>query len=435
MWRTQVRQADPNVGRDQGTPRTMAWSNTRDAGDLLGVTARLHPQLRGCIEALGVGDGKPRWVTDALVIRASSADPQPLWGELMQGPEIRLRLALVAWAKGLDLATISVKESDWGRLLAVEHARKQSFNKFGQRVRDAQYDLKRNLPWVREKAAKTSPANPDPRSSLREELYGPEMSDPFEKKYRHLAKVPQNEDWYRRLGWTVMPPKSPHTTVAPGLLSQGWHLVAPSHVLGWMVALSVLPNPKELASKLGERHLGLKAGFRSANRAAYFSKLSQRNPDLATLTLQRNILWALAELEVVPPTITDAGVPIQSLMVGNHNGRDCCVLISGDYLRLWYRTADRWDREPAAITPLHPEHFRMATLGDDAVTFRALPAKEFRVQLTVRDLQLHTFSNEPWKFPACSWTRRTRLNPRFVIPTEFLDKHGERRLRTAPSPR
>ena len=344
----------------------------------------------------------------------------------MSGPDLRLRLALIAWAQGLDLATVSDKASDWERLLVVEHVRKRAFRKSGDR--DDGYDLGRGLRAVREKAAASSPPHPDPKSDIREELFGPsEMSDLFEEKYRYLREAPLDEDWFGvRRGWSVKPPKMPHTEIEPGLLKQGWHLVAPAPVLGWMVARPLLGDTKGMARTLGERHLGLRSGFRAADRAGYLLKLSRQSPDLATLTLQRSILWALVELGVVPPTITDAGVPIQTLMVGSHDGNECCVLISGDHLRVWYRTAGRWQREPTALAPLRSEHFSMATLGDDAVTLRGSPTIGFRSPLTVRDLRLHTFSEYPWKFPANAWAGRTRLSQRYVNPTDFLDEHGER---------
>jgi hypothetical protein len=100
---------------------------------------------------------------------------------------------------------------------------------------------------------------------------------------------------------------APRTSLTPGLLSQGWHLVAPVQVLGWMVAHDVLDDTRGTARDLGVNHLGLRAGFRSANRARYFAKLCRQHRDLATLTLQRNIIWALADLGVIPEAATDAG--------------------------------------------------------------------------------------------------------------------------------
>jgi hypothetical protein len=192
-----------------------------------------------------------------------------------------------------------------------------------------------------------------------------------------------------------------------------------------MIALPLLHSPKGRAKLLGERHLGLKAGFQAADRARYFLKLGRQSPDLATLTLQRSILWALADLQVVPPTITDEGVPIQALMVGMKDADECCVLISGDHLRLWYRTSGGWDREPAVITSLHSadHRFSMAILGDDAVRLDGVSAAGLRAPLTLRNLSLHTFPTTPWNFPSTAWQRRTGLDARFVIPTRFLAHH------------
>lgn len=434
-WRTRYRGAFPDVGRSQGTARTKAWANSRDAGKLLGVTSRLHPQMRGCIEALGVGDGNPRWVPDALVIRASGDDPRPFWGELMRGPELRLRLALTGWAQGLELARLNDDLDVWEGFLGVEHVRKRAVRKEG--LRDDRYDLSRGLRALREMAAAASPADIDPRGTLREELYAPRVTSRLEKKYTHIPEVPLDDEWFARLGWSVRPPSEPHSSIEPGLLDQGWHLVTPPLVLGWMVALPLLASPKGRTQRLGERHLGLKAGFQAAHRASYFLKLSRQNPDLAALTLQRSILWALAELGVVPPTITDAGVPIQTLLVGTHGEDECCVLVSGDHLRLWYRTADGWDREPAVLASLHStEHrFSMATLGHDAVMLDGFRAEGLRAPLTLTDLSLHTFPTEPWKFPVTAWERRTGLDGRFVIPSRFLDADGDRwpAARSGPS--
>lgn len=344
----------------------------------------------------------------------------------MRGPELRLRLALMGWAQGLDLATLSDGLHAWEAVLGVEHVRKHAVRKKG--ARDDQYDLPRALTALREKAVAASPVNMNPRGTLREELYGPHAPSGLEKKYERYPEAPLDGKWFTRLGGSARPPTAPHTSVEQGLLSQGWHLVAPPLVLGWMVALPLLHSPKGRAKLLGERHLGLKAGFQAADRARYFLKLGRHSPDLATLTLQSNILWALAELQVVPPTITDEGIPIQTLLVGLNDGDECCVLISGDHLRLWYRTSDGWDREPAVITSLHSaEHsFSMATLGHDAVTLDGFRAAGLRAPLTLRDLSLHTFSAAPWKFPATAWGHRTGLDARFVIPTRFLDANGDR---------
>ena len=432
VWRTRYREAVPAVGRSQGTAQTKAWANSRNAGELLGLTSRLHPQMRGCIEALGVGDGKPRWVPDSMVIRASSDDPRPLWGELMSGPELRVRLALMGWAQGLNLATLGDGLDGWEGALGVEHARKRAFRKQG--ARDDRYDLRRALTAVRDRAAAASPVNRNPRETLRVEVYGLEARSELDEKYERYPVEPLDDKLFDRSGWSVRPPTAPHTSIERGLLGQGWHLVAPPLALGWMIALPLLPSPKGRAKLMGERHLGLKAGFQAADRARYLLKLGQQSPDLATLTLQRSILWALAELEVVPPTITDVGVPIQTLLVGTKDGDECCVLISGDHMRLWYRTPDGWDREPADITSLHSadHRFSMATLGHDAVTLEGFRATGLRTPLTLRDLSLHTFSSAPWKFPATAWERRTGLDARFVIPTRFLDANGDR-LPTARS--
>lgn len=434
MWRARYREAVPSVGRSQGTAQTKAWANSRGAGELLGATSRLHPQMRGCIESLGVGDAKPRWVPDASVIRASSDDPRPLWGELMSGPELRLRLALMGWARGLDLGTLSDDLDAWEAALGVEQVRKRAVRQQGPR--DDRYDLPRALRALRERATAASPVNTDPRETLRDELYGPHEPSWLEAKYERYPQVPPDGRWFERLGWTVRPPTTPHTSVEPGLLSQGWHLVTPPLVLGWMIALPLLHSPKGRARPVGERHLGLKVGFQAADRARYFLKLGRQSPDLATLTLQRSILWALAELQVVPPTITDEGVPIQALMVGMKGADECCVLISGDHLRLWYRTSGGWDREPAEITSLHSADrpFSMAILGDDAVRLDGVSTAGLRAPLTLRNLSLHTFPTTPWTFPSTAWQRRTGLDARFVIPTRFLDANGDRYPTTNPAP-
>jgi hypothetical protein len=260
LWRSRFRDEFPEIGRREGTADTKAWANSREAGELLGLTSRLHPQMRGCIEALGVGDGHPRWVPDSMVIRASSDDPRPLWGELMGGPALRLRLALMGWAQDLDVASLSDDLDAWEGLLAVEHVRRRAVRKEGPR--DDSY-LKRGLKELRKAAADATAAHPDPRERMREELFEPREMSALAKKYQHLPEVPLDDRWYSLLGWTVRPPSVPHTSVADGLLSQGWHLVTPPLVLGWMVALPLLGSPKGRTKVLGERHLGLRTGFQS----------------------------------------------------------------------------------------------------------------------------------------------------------------------------
>lgn len=423
-WRVRYRADFPEVGRRQGTTETQAWANSRDAGQLLGATARLHPQMRACIEALGVGDANPRWVPDSSVIRASAGEPQPLWGDLMGGPDLRLRLALMGWALGQDLSSLDNALPVWEAALGVEQVRKRALRKSGPR--DDQYDLPRALSAVQKKAAAAEGVDPNPQRVLSEELYGPSMPSRLELKYGNLKKVPLDDKDYARLGWSVRPPASAHTGIADGLLRQGWHLVAPTLVLGWMVALPLLHEPKGRAKHLGQRHLGLRTGFRAADRARYFLKLSREYPDLATLTLQRNILWALAELKVVPPTITDAGVPIQTLLVGQHEDDECCVLISGDCLRLWYREHGEWQTVPQVLESLHAtrERFSMTQLVDYSIRLDGVRVGRSRDPFVVRDLTLHTFPTRAEAFPAKAWDLRTGLDARFVVPTQFLDADG-----------
>lgn len=135
---------------------------------------------------------------------------------------------------------------------------------------------------------------------------------------------------------------------------------------------------------------------------------------------------ALAELKVVPPTITDAGVPIQALLVGTHGEDECCVLIDGDFLRLCHRTPKGWEREPAVLASLHsPKRpFSMATLGTDRVRLDGLDTVGVGTTLDIQDLS-HTFPSKPWTFPSAAREGRTGQDARFVVPTRFLDANGE----------
>jgi hypothetical protein len=423
-WRGRFKVAFPEIGRSRGASETAAWSNSRDAGQLLGVAARLHPQMRGCIEALGVGDGHPRWVPDAHIVRASADDPQPLWGALMGGPELRLRLALMGWARGQDLAALDDRADQWEPMFGVEQVRKRAVRKHGERT--DRYDLDRALENVRLSAMAVTPANLDPRGTLREELYGPHVPSRLEQKIQHIPEAPLDDYLYRQLGWQVRPPTVPSTGVEPGVLAKGWHLVAPPTVLGWMVALPLLPPPVKRPKPLGERHLGLKKDFQVAARARYFLKLARQSPDLATLTLQRSILGALAVLEVVPPTITDIGVPIQTLLVGTHNAYECCAAISGDHLRVWYRDQHGWSREPFEIASLHAGRrpFSMTLAGDNAVILQGIDTPGIGRSLVLDDLTLHTFPFRPSQFPDERWRRRTGLDSRYVAPARQGASHG-----------
>jgi hypothetical protein len=379
--------------------------------------------MRGCIEALGVGDGHPRWVPDAQVIRASPDDPQPLWGTLIGGPEMRLRLALMGWARGQDLAALDGRADVWEPMFGVEQVRKRALRKPG--VRTDRYDLDRALESVRLGAMAATPANLDPRGTLREEMYGPHVPSRFEQKYQHIPESPLDDEYYRRLGWQVRPPTAPSTEVEPGVLAKGWHLVAPPTVLGWMVALPLLPRPVTRPKSLGERHLGLKKDFQVAARARYFLKLARQSPDLATLTLQRSILGALAVLQVVPPTITDVGVPIQTLLVGTHNTHECCAAISGDQLRVWYRDQHGWSREPYEIASLHTRGrpFSMTMAGHNAAILENIDMPAIGRSLALDNLTLHTFPSRPSQFPDEQWRRRTGLDSRYVAPARSGTSH------------
>lgn len=350
----------------------------------------------------------------------------------MAGPELRLRLALIAWAQGMDLTSISTTTRDWEPRLAVEqfsrHTPRRPDVNQPNKERDEKKILRDGLRELRKTAALISPPNPDPRSSIHDDLYGPQELSPMEEEHLRIpyATWEETQTWFGRT-WTVRPPNVPYTAIEQVLLEQGWHLVAPGLVLGWMVARPLVGDTKGVAKKRGEKYLGLKAGFQAANRANYYLKLSRGTRDLATLTLQRNALRALAELEVVPPTITDVGVPIQTLLLGTHDGADCCVLISGGHLYVWYREETRWDREPRAHASLHARDFSMATVGDDAVAFHNPPEDVLEPPFTLTDLRLHTFGLEPWRFPAAAWHRRTGLDVRYFLPTRFLDERGDRR--------
>ena len=414
-WRIRYRELHRDVGRSQGDDSTRAWSNSRDAGHLLGLTARLHPQLRSCIDALGLEEGEPTRIPDELLIRYSSEDPVPLWGHLMRAERLRLRLALIGWAQGIDLETMDDQPAQWEELLAVEQFRRHVVH--GGKERDDKNVLARERKALQQQAALAHPPNPASRSGVAGQTMWP--SDEWtalDEKYRLVTEIP--------LVNVLDPP--PHVSAAAaepdwtslerGLLSQGWHLVAPVQILGWMVAQHVLGDARRTAKPLGVKHLGLRDGFRSADRARYFAKLSRQHRDLATLTLQRNIIWALADLGVIPETATDVGVPIQTMLVGHHEGMDCCVLISGDHLRLWYRIGAYWSREPSFLARL-PENFSMVTVGDDAVTLTGTRSRECPFPMSLTQLQLHTFPRTPWTFPVKAWSRRTGLNPASVIPS------------------
>jgi hypothetical protein len=430
-WRSQYRELHPDVGRSQGTASTAAWSNSRDAGEIIGLTARLHPQLRSCIDALGLEEGERGTVPDALLIRSSADDPVPLWGQLMRDNKgLRLRLALIGWAQGIDLETVHDEPIKWEEFLASEQVRRHVVQ--GGKVRDDKEGLARELDALQKRAAVAHPPNPDPRSGVRQML-GPTEWNELDDKYRlddPVITLDQLDPGYLfdlfGLQSLLLRGKSvaPGTSLAPGLLSQGWHLVAPVQVLGWMVAQQVLGDTRGTAKNLGVKHLGLREGFRSADRARYFAKLSRQHRDLATLTLQRSIIWALADLGVIPETATDAGVPVQTMLVGQHQRKDCCVLISGDHLRLWYRIGAHWGREPSFLGRL-PENFSMVTVGDDEVTLKGTRTDECPFPMTVTQLQLHTFPHTSSTFPAKAWARRTGLNPASVIPLVSSNVAGQ----------
>lgn len=411
------------MGRSQGTASTKAWSNSRDAGHLLGLTARLHPQLRSCIDALGLEKGEQFRVPDALVIRSSADDPVPLWGHLMRAKRLRLRLALIGWAQGIDLAAMETQPVPWESLLALEQFRRHAVH--GGKERDYKNVLGRELKVLQQQVARTDPPNPAPRSGVAGQmLWAADEWSALDEKYRLVPEHPLVDVLDLPSHMSATASDVAWTSLDPGLLSQGWHLVVPEQVLGWMVAQHVLGDTRRSARNLGEKHLGLRDGFRSADRARYFAKLSRQHRDLATLTLQRNIIWALADLGVIPEAVTDVGVPIQTMLVGQHQERDCCVLISGDHFRLWYRNGAHWSREPSFVARL-PEHFSMVTVGDDAVTLRGIRKSDFPSPMTVTQLQLHTFPRNPTTFPANAWSRRTLLNPASVIPKVSTEVVGQ----------
>jgi hypothetical protein len=422
-WRTRYRELHRDVGRSQGTASTKAWSNSRDAGDLLGRTARLHPQLRSCIDALGLEEGERNRVPDALLIRSSADDPVPLWGHLMRAKRLRLRLALIGWAQGIDLETVQDQPINWENLLASEQFRRHAVH--GGKERDDKKELARELDTLQQQAALAHPPNPAPRSGVAGQMLWPAHEwSALDEKYRLVPEIPLVERLDLPSHLSAAGSDAPRTSLDPGLLSQGWHLVAPEQILGWMVAQHVLGDTRRIARNLGVKHLGLRDGFRSADRARYFAKLSRQHRDLATLTLQRNIIWSLADLGVIPETAADAGVPVQTLLVGQHQRRDCCVLISGDHLRLWYRIGTHWSREPSLLARL-PENFSMVIVRDDAVTLKGTRNGEFPFPITLTQLQLHTFPRTPSTFPVKAWARRTGLNPASVIPLGSSDVAGQ----------
>jgi hypothetical protein len=142
----------------------MAWSNSRDAGELLGRTARLHPELRPCINALGLKDGERVRVPDALVVRSSIHDHIPLWGQLMRGETLGLRLALIGLARGIDLETVRDEPIKWEEFLASEQVRRHVVH--GGKERDDQKGLTRELEALQEAAVLAHPPNPDPLSRV-----------------------------------------------------------------------------------------------------------------------------------------------------------------------------------------------------------------------------------------------------------------------------
>ncbi len=412
-WRTRYRQEHPDTGRSQGTAITKAWSNSRDAGEILGVTARLHPQLRRCINALDLPEPYPavmdvRWfehirrsnVPDGLVIRHSADNPIPLWGHLMRAKRLRLRLAVIGWSQGLTLETVQdLPIRYWEDFLGVEQARERMVR--SGKPRDVKERLERELTRLQEEAARAPIPHPDPRSGL--PGHSPREWSVLDEKYRNVPLM-FPDDGIQRTG------------LSREMLSQGWHLVAPEQTLGWMVAQTVLGDTRRKATCLGRTHLGLNDGFRSADRARFFTKLSRQHRDLATLTLQRITIRALADLGVVPGTITDAGIPIQTLLLGRHEERDCCVLICGEHLRVWYRSGATWGSEPGLLMRL-PDDFAMVILGEDAVALEGVRKGGRRSPIAISQLQLHTFPRTPATFPANAWARRTGLAPVSVIPS------------------
>lgn len=413
LWRSRYQQKHPDIGRSQGASTTEAWSNSRDAGELLGVTARLHPQLRQCVNALNLPQPHPtgfdvRWledvrrrnVPDGLVIRHSADDPIPLWGHLMRAKRLRLRLAVIGWSQGLALETVQDRPSRyWEDFLGVEQVREHRVR--SGKPRDVKEKLERELTRLQEVATRAPLPHPDPRSGL--PGHSPREWSALHEKYRNVPDLFPDDDIQR-------------TGLSREMLTQGWHLVAPEQTLGWMVAQPVLGDTRRKATSLGRTHLGLKDGFRSADRARFFTKLSRQHRYLATLTLQRIIIGALADLGVVPATVTDAGIPIQTLLVGRHAERDCCVLVCGEHLRVWYRSGATWGSEPALLMRL-PDDFDMVILGEDAVTLEGVRKDGRRSPIAVSQLQLHTFPRTPATFPANAWAYRTGLRPMSVIPS------------------
>lgn len=389
---------------------TRAWANSRDAGRLFGTAARLHPQVRGCIEALGVGDGFPRWVADADIIRASPDDGVPLWGLLMGGRELAVRLAVISWAQGVPAGEANRELDHWQPFLSVEQVRKRST---GIIDRDEKFELRNSIDFLLDAAARSVPTETNPL----EVMYPPsEAQLRLRAKYEDYEEVyDSSEFWGSPTGQTILPPRVPRHTIDGRLLTQGWHLLAPGDVLGWMIAQKILGSAKGVASKIGRNHLGLKKGFRAADRARYYTKLNEQNRELATLTLQRSVLWALVDLDIVPATVTDVGLPIQTLLVGRTNDRACCVAIHGGDLYLWYRRRDGWDREPFTAEPLDPARFSMTILGDDTVQVRGLSTKGFK-PLTIADISLHTFPENPAQFPTRAWKKRTEHEPKYYLP-------------------
>lgn len=424
-WRATYRAANPGVGRSRGTAHTGAWSNTRDAGELLGVTARLHPQLRRCINALDLPAAEPvgidlgwdeieSWlrgarrleVPDGLIIRRSVGDQIPLWGDLMRSKRLRLRLAVISWSQGLALDAVEDKAFDyWEDFLGVEQARERAVR--SGKPRDVKEKLADELRALSRAASRARP-HANPRSGL--PGYGPhEWSSFWTQKYRDIPELFADDGIQK----TALPRE---------LLSQGWHLVAPLDALGWMIAQTVLGRTKGRASALGRAHLGLSDGFRAADRARFFGRLSRLNrpsSELATLTIQRLILDGLAALGVVPETISDAGLPVQTLLIGEHDEGDCCVVISGEHLRIWRRSGPTpglsWSSEPAFQARL-PDDFTMAVLAEDAVALRGKPEQDRPFSFTIARLQLHTFPRNPEAFPADAWSARTRLRPESYVP-------------------
>lgn len=392
---------------------------------MLGLTARLHPQLRGCIDALGLEEGRLVRVPDALLIRESADDPVPLWGQLMRDNRLRLRMALIGWAQGIDLSTLTEETIDWEVFLPAELVRTHVVH--GGKERDDKKGLARELDALQWRAANAHPAKTDPKSGLtghRADL-ADDWSD-LDVKYSSIPEVPladlldlPSNPWWQRL--SAARSDEPRTDIASELLRQGWHLVAPTQVVGWMIAQQALGDTRRAARNLGVKHLGLKDGFRAADRARYLAKLSRQHRDLATLTLQRDIMWALADLGAIPESATDAGGLVQTMLLGRQQQKDCCVVISGDHLRVWYRVGSRWSAEPSILGRL-PEDFSMLTIGADAVTLKGARTSGLPFPITVTQLQLHTFPRAPGRFPVKAWTRRAGISPASVIPQSSFDE-------------